>query len=356
MNLFNGKVRLFCVSNILVSFMCTSIMGINYAENPEILEQENSEVSISSNDTEPASRLGEQEKELTSVIQKAVGNVAKKTSTSTKASTTKKTTTSKSKKTTVTKVVTKKEVANKVTYTPAKYSSVTGNAVVDYAKKYLGLRYVSGGNSLTTGTDCSGFTKLIYKEFGVTLSRAAKGQAGNGTYVRKSDLQKGDLVFYGTGKGVISHVAIYIGNGQVIHESNRRDGVKISSVNMMQYITARRVINSKAIKIVEDKIAVDNKVTTTTTAINNDTNTGNQTNTIVESNVQEKVDTTNTVNESTNNTSTTTSEVKETVKEEVKETVPTTNKVEEKVEVKEEPKVEAPKQEVVNTSNEENQQ
>ena len=249
MNLLSRKIPLFCVSNILVSFMCTNFMGITYSDNREMMEQNNNQVTETSSEVEPASRIGDSNNKKVEVK--------------------KKTTTKKS-------VVKKKEVATSVKYTPAKYNSVTGNAVVEYAKRYLGLRYVSAGNSLTKGTDCSGFTKLIYKEFGVTLSRTVKGQMGNGTYVRKSDLQKGDLVFYGSGNGVASHVAMYIGNGKVIHESNHRDGVKISTVNMMQYITARRVINSKANKIAEQKLEEANKAlevkkddVVTDTSINN---------------------------------------------------------------------------------------
>lgn len=224
----SNKINCFC--NIFVSLLCTSYLFTGYY-NHEI----NSDIhhdktaKIIENDMEVASQLGKKGKKVTKV----------------------------------TSIVNKNNVntANK-NYTPAKYNEVTGTAVVNYAKKYLGLRYVSGGNSLSTGTDCSGFTKLIYKEFGVTLSRTVKSQVKNGSYIKKSDLEKGDLVFYGYGNGVVRHVAIYIGNGQVIHESNRKDGVKISSVNMMEYITARRVINEKA-----NEIAQKNESTTKTPTI-----------------------------------------------------------------------------------------
>ena len=238
MNLINRKMKLFCVSNLMISFVCGSFVGDVYYDKP--METEGQEL-VASSENDPLSLLrGEVNKrievidvpnveELSSVV-KNTKKAAKKT----------------------TNVVTKKEVLKTTAYAPAKYDEVTGSAVVEYAKRYLGLRYNSGF-SLTTGTDCSGFTKLIYREFGITLSRSASGQAKNGTYVRKGDLQKGDLVFYNKGSGGITHVAMYIGNGQVIHESNHRDGVKISSVNMMHYVTARRVINETAIKIVNDK-------------------------------------------------------------------------------------------------------
>ncbi len=133
---------------------------------------------------------------------------------------------------------------NYISYIKPSYNSVTGSSLVEYAKHYLGLRYVYAGNSLTTGTDCSGFTRLIYKEFGITLGRTVGSQLYSGKYVSKSDLRPGDLVFYGNSRGYASHVGIYMGNGLIIHQSTPRDGVKISSVNIMVYITARRVITS----------------------------------------------------------------------------------------------------------------
>lgn len=219
--------RINCYSNIFVSLLCTSYLftgyGIYYVDNDI---HHDTTAKVIENDMEVVSQSGKK------------GKIINLSSNTTK----------------VTAVVTRQEVktSNK-NYTPAKYNEVTGSAIVSYAKKYLGLRYVSGGYSLETGTDCSGFTKLIYKEFGINLSRAVKSQVNYGSYIKKSDLQKGDLVFYGYGDGKVRHVAIYIGNGQVIHESNRTDGVKISSVNMMQYITARRLINDTANKIALDK-------------------------------------------------------------------------------------------------------
>lgn len=92
----------------------------------------------------------------------------------------------------------------------------TGEKVVAYAKQFIGTPYVSGGNSLTKGVDCSGFTQQVYKNFGVSLQRSSRSQyASNGYAVSKNELKPGDLVFYGYGS--VSHVAIYTGNGQVIH-------------------------------------------------------------------------------------------------------------------------------------------
>ena len=141
----------------------------------------------------------------------------------------------------------------KINYVKPSYNSLTGSNLVEYAKHYLGLRYVSAGNSLTIGTDCSGFTKLIYQEFGIILGRTVSSQIYSGTYVSKNDLEPGDLVFYGY-SNYASHVAIYIGSGLIIHESNPRDGVKISSVNIMNYITARRLITAN---VVSSKPSID---------------------------------------------------------------------------------------------------
>ena len=91
-----------------------------------------------------------------------------------------------------------------------------GQQVVDYAKQFIGTPYVSGGNSLKSGVDCSGFTQQVYLNFGVKLQRSSRSQyASNGYSVKKSELQPGDLVFYGYSN--VSHVAIYVGNDKVIH-------------------------------------------------------------------------------------------------------------------------------------------
>ena len=238
MNLLKRKMPLFCISNIMVSFVCTGFLGTNYYNASVESSQSDGETVALVDDVIP---LSQEESKKESV---------KKETTTTKKKTTAKKTVSK---------VTQKTVKSSVTYAPAKYNAVTGNAIVEYAKRYLGLRYVSGGYSLSRGTDCSGFTKLIYKEFGVNLSRVVSGQIKSGTYVSKGDLQKGDLVFYSSGGSKATHVAIYVGNGSVIHESNHRDGVKYSSVNMMRYITARRVINSTANKIAEEKVNAEKK-------------------------------------------------------------------------------------------------
>lgn len=101
--------------------------------------------------------------------------------------------------------------------------------IVEYAKQFLGNRYVYGGTSLTKGVDCSGFTMAVYKHFGITLSHHSGSQAKEGTKITADQLQPGDLIFYANSSGTINHVAMYIGNGQVIHASNERTGIKISN-------------------------------------------------------------------------------------------------------------------------------
>ena len=109
------------------------------------------------------------------------------------------------------------------------YSSVRVQ-MVQFALQYVGNPYVWGGESLTKGVDCSGFTMKVYAQFGITLPHSSRSQAAMGTKITASQLQPGDLVFYGS-HGYIGHVAIYIGNGQIVHASNARDGIKISNLN-----------------------------------------------------------------------------------------------------------------------------
>lgn len=121
-------------------------------------------------------------------------------------------------------------------------SSKSGSAVANYALQFVGNSYRWGGTSLTNGTDCSGFTMSVYKHFGISLARTSSAQSQSaGRKVSTSSLQAGDLVFYGSG-GSVSHVAIYIGGGRIVHASNRKDGIKTSSVNYQTPICARRVL------------------------------------------------------------------------------------------------------------------
>lgn len=124
-------------------------------------------------------------------------------------------------------------------------SSATGSRIVSYAQQFVGNPYRYGGNSLTSGIDCSGFTQQIMAKFGYSISRTSSSQSGDGRAISTSNLRAGDLVFYGDG-GSIDHVALYIGGGQVVHASNSapypRGGIKISNVNYRTPICARRII------------------------------------------------------------------------------------------------------------------
>lgn len=101
--------------------------------------------------------------------------------------------------------------------------------MIEYAKQFLGNPYVYGGTSLTNGVDCSGFTMRIYEHFNISLPRSAQEQYNAAEHISRDELLPGDLVFYGTSSQSISHVSMYMGYDQVIHASNKVDGIKISS-------------------------------------------------------------------------------------------------------------------------------
>lgn len=104
------------------------------------------------------------------------------------------------------------------TVTPTSDGSYNGLELAKLAIEYLELPYVSGGNSLTSGTDCSGFTKLIFAQFGITLPRTAAEQSKVGTKVTMDQAKVGDLyaIAYESGAPYTGHAGIYIGNGQII--------------------------------------------------------------------------------------------------------------------------------------------
>lgn len=123
----------------------------------------------------------------------------------------------------------KKQNSKKTTSSSS--SSSGGNAVYDTATNYLGLKYVWGGASLTSGADCSGFTQQIYKKFGVSLPHHAADQAKMGTKITsKKNLQAGDLVFFGK-NGKVTHVGIYGGDGKFIEEPHSGASARISNLS-----------------------------------------------------------------------------------------------------------------------------
>ena len=113
-------------------------------------------------------------------------------------------------------------------------------SVVSYALQFIGNRYVYGGNDPNTGVDCSGFTRYVLRNTaGVYLNRTAASQSAQGRTVSASEARPGDLVFYSNGSYVY-HVAIYIGNGQVVHASNERVGITKSN---MYYRKPFKIVN-----------------------------------------------------------------------------------------------------------------
>ena len=115
--------------------------------------------------------------------------------------------------------------------------SGSGSSVVDYATQFVGNPYVWGGTSLTGGADCSGFTQSVYANFGVSLPRTSYEQQNAGTEVSYADAQPGDLICYG------GHVAIYMGNGRIVHASNSVDGIKISdNAAYRTIVSVRRLV------------------------------------------------------------------------------------------------------------------
>ncbi|WP_036607318.1 C40 family peptidase [Oribacterium sp. P6A1] len=97
-------------------------------------------------------------------------------------------------------------------------------ALINYAKQFLGNPYVYGGTSLTEGADCSGFVQQIFKYFGITTGRSSRDQIENAQAISFEELQPGDLVFYASGD-YVNHVAIYAGNGVIIHAASSKTGI-----------------------------------------------------------------------------------------------------------------------------------
>ncbi len=106
--------------------------------------------------------------------------------------------------------------------------SDTRYSLVETALQYVGNPYVWGGTSLTNGVDCSGFTMKIFAMYGISLPHSSKAQPSYGTKIDISEARPGDLFFYGNGS-TINHVAIYIGNGMIVHASTSKTGIKISN-------------------------------------------------------------------------------------------------------------------------------
>lgn len=127
---------------------------------------------------------------------------------------------------------------------PADTGAVSGTRqdVVNYALQFVGNPYVYGGSSLTNGTDCSGFTMSVFAHFGYSLNRTSRGQINNGTNIGIYEVQPGDLLFYNNGGTTIQHVAIYIGNGQIVHASTPKTGIIVSNAYYQTPCGATRIL------------------------------------------------------------------------------------------------------------------
>lgn len=121
-------------------------------------------------------------------------------------------------------------------------TSLLRQQIVDYAMQFLGNQYISGGTTLAGGTDCSGFTCFIYADFGYSIDRTPAGQYNNaGRSISYSEIQPGDIICYGSGR--CTHVALYIGNGQIIHSANSRKGVVIYEADYDNIMAVKSILD-----------------------------------------------------------------------------------------------------------------
>lgn len=115
-------------------------------------------------------------------------------------------------------------------------SGSKGQQIANYACQFIGNPYVPGGTSLTEGADCSGFVWRVYKDFGYTVPRTSYGCRSAGSEVSYSNAQPGDIICYA------GHVGLYIGNGQIVHASTQKTGIKITNATYKSMLTVRRIV------------------------------------------------------------------------------------------------------------------
>lgn len=118
----------------------------------------------------------------------------------------------------------------------ASYGSASGQEIAKYACQFIGNPYVAGGTSLTNGADCSGFVQSVYKAYGYSLPRTSYAQSQVGRSVSYSEAEPGDIIYYG------GHVAIYLGNGRIVHAATSRTGIVTQSATYRSIITIRRIV------------------------------------------------------------------------------------------------------------------
>ena len=133
-----------------------------------------------------------------------------------------------------------------ITVLDENYFTVLNESAAEYAQQFIGNPYVWGGTSLTDGADCSGFVMSIFSKFGIDdLPHNAELQANYGIDIDVDNIQPGDLLFYNDDSGTIGHVAIYIGDGQIVHASNSapypEGGIKVSQYNYRDIACIRRL-------------------------------------------------------------------------------------------------------------------
>lgn len=137
------------------------------------------------------------------------------------------------------------ELKKAMTMTEVRYGQGVSDvrvSLVQYATQFVGNPYVWGGTSLTRGADCSGFVLSVYANYGVSLPHSSRAQANCGTSISASEAKPGDLFFYSNGSR-INHVAIYIGNGQVVHASSPKTGIKISGAYYRTPVKVVRILS-----------------------------------------------------------------------------------------------------------------
>ena len=129
-----------------------------------------------------------------------------------------------------------------IRFSPLDEAAGLRSLIASYALQFVGNPYVWGGTSLTNGADCSGFVQSVMRNFGISLPRTSRAQSQVGEAINSSEMQPGDLIFYANSSGTVNHVAMYIGNGQVVHASSARTGIRISNWNYRTPKVIRRVL------------------------------------------------------------------------------------------------------------------